>query len=817
MRATRDGSPSTRPSPEVPLRPLFAVTAGAVVAGCADAFPPLVTALALAAALVALLVTAPSGGRRRVAAAVTVGLLWGAWVTAPAPPPPSGTVDVTGTVYAVTCDRPPHCRVTLAEADVGEELHLRRVDAYYADLYEPPEVGTVVHLTGEVRTGREALNPAPFPAATRQRPPYLQALTWPEPTRDTPSWTAALATTLRARLDLDDPRASALYRALLLGDKRDLEAEVRWAFQDTGTAHLLAISGLHLALIGFGLRALLLRALLRVRRLAQVRRVPALAAGLALPLLWAYTEVAAPSDATRRALVFVGLVLLGEVLARRARGRRPLALAAIAGLLADPTAILRPGFQLSFAAAGALVLGAPLHRRLVDYWREPGRVERPLLRRLAIALSALVLVDLLTFFATAPLTAAWFGQVAPHGLWVNLVAVPVATLVILPLGGAWAVLSLLVPPLAAWLAFVPSAVGGAFVEAVGAVAHTVGPSTVPAWPVPVAVGASALFLALLAWQRARILVAAALAALGFTGAALAHDAPEGLTLTALDIGHGDALLVRLPEGGAVLVDAGGAWQGGEADRRQADRRVVSSLLHEGVATLDALLVTHADRDHIGGARTVVERLRVRSLWLPRCALATRRGRELARAVVARGGVVRPLERQPAARWEGVELEVLWPPPDQVDWDGRCGMKANDTSVALALRYAGRTVLLTGDIEVPDEASLIAAGLDLRADVLKAAHHGSRTSSTASFLDQVAPGHVIVSGLPGRAPMPPHDDVLDRYRARGAQVWVTGRDGAVTVRVSPEGHLVVDALGRSPESETPPARVARAPPGPGGER
>lgn len=789
---------------------LVALGLGAFSVGLAPFVAPwLLATLLVVAGLVLALVAGWRG-----AACLALGVVWGLVVT-PAPPDLSeGEVDVEAAVFDVTCERPPRCRLTLVDATATPvdpsrpALALPRVTATFAWLDEPAVAGTVVRFRGHLRAPREPQNPTPFAAFARPRV-WVEGFTTPEVQEAAPRWATAVAIATRARIAFDDPEATALYRAIVLGDRADLDPALRWRFQDTGTAHLLAISGLHLALIGFGLRGLLLALLLRIPRLAQAGRPAAVAAAIALPLLWAYTEVIAPSDATRRAFVFLAIFFAGEIIARRASGRRALLIAAVSAVLVDPSAPLRAGFQLSFAAAGSLVLGLPLGRRVLAFWREPGRVERPWLRRGLEALSAMVLVDVLTFIATAPLTAAWFAQVPPHGLWMNLIAVPLMAFIVLPVGFVWAVLAVALAPLADALAPIPELVGGLFTELVGLGATLAGPSTVAAWPIGLGVLGAAAFLLLLAGRRARLVGAFALAATAVAGVAVAGPDRGDLVVTALDVGHGDAILVTPPEGGAMLVDAGGTWRD-ESNARLVDRQLVPSLTALGVTRLDVLVITHADRDHIGGAHALVERLPVAELWLPPCALERGSGRALAESVLARGGRVALLHRHPTVTWRGLDLDVLWPAEDVLTWEGACRIGANDASITMRLAFAGRAVLLTGDIEATGEARLVAEqGHRLHADVLKSPHHGSKSSSTPAFLDAVDPALVIVSGLPGRAPMPPHDAVLDDYARRGHEVHVTGRDGAVSVRVRADGVLMIDPVGAASRSPLLARREASA--------
>ncbi|PIE20118.1 MAG: DNA internalization-related competence protein ComEC/Rec2 [Proteobacteria bacterium] len=720
-----------------------------------------------------------------------------------APPPPvAGSVPVEGVVWAAWCEDGGRCRVALADARVGGAPWPRkRVTAYFHHLEAPPRVGQAVRLSAEVRSSRAADNPSPFAGRAPGR--YLHAVSVPEADVGAEvAWSTAIALAVRERLDALDPDVAALFRAVVLGDRLELSPSTRWAFQDTGTAHLLAISGLHLALVGFGLYRLLLALALLWPRLAQAGRPPAVAAAGALVLLWGFGEIIAPSDATRRALVFMTLHLGAVVLARASSARRALLVAAALAVVVDPLAALRPSFQLSFAAAGSLVLGAPAMAAVRAWVAEPGRFERAGTRRVVTWAALLVTINLLTFVATAPLAAAWFGQIAPHGLWVNLLAVPLMTILVLPIGFAWVALSLALPGVAALVGVVPEAAASLLLGLVREAAALGGPATTAAWPVGLAVLAVVGLLASLAHRRLRMLGAAVMA-LAIALALMARaPAPPALRLTALDVGHGDALVVELPDGGVMMVDAGGTWQGGEADRRLVDRILVPALTQMGISRLDVLLVTHDDRDHIGGALPLVERVGVGELWLAPCAARTRRGKALAARVLARGGRVRLVHAHPPIVYRGAELEILWPRLSALRPDGRCRYGPNDASVAMSLGYAGRRLLLTADIEADAEASLVAEGAArLRADVLKAAHHGSKTSSTQAFLSAVKPQVVVVSGLPGRLPMPPHPSVLDRFRALGREPWITGRDGSVAVTVDARGTLTVRRASEASKSRS----------------
>jgi competence protein ComEC len=559
-----------------------------------------------------------------------------------------------------------------------------------------------------------------------------------------------------------------LLRALALGEQGALPASAREAWAALGIAHILSVSGLHLALVAALAFGAARRLLARSAWLAAARDVRQPALALALGAAAAYAVLAGGGVPVRRALLLLA-ALAASLAARRPRASgSALAAASIAILAAEPEALFDPGAQLSFAGSAALAA------RLARAEGPQRGVRSALLDALRTSATALL--------ATAPIAAFHFGRSAPMALVANAVAVPWTGVVLLPsaLAAAGAALLPAHPAvdraLAGFAAVAALSLHGCALLADWLPAPPAGASPAPLWL------AFAAALAAAGLRARATAVRVALAAVLGIALALAPPgaiAPEPPRAVFLDVGQGDATLVQ-SAGAAVLVDAGGAPVG--ADPGLA--AVVPALRALGVRRLDLLVVSHGDLDHRGGAPAVLARLEVGELWFPLGA-----GRDPAFAALreaARTARVRVHERgagSPAFRAGELRVTPLWPA------SGDDGGSRNDRSLVVRVEVAGRRVLLPGDLEAEGEAALLASGADLRADVLKLPHHGSRTSSTPELLAAVG-ARVAVTSAPcaGRFGMP-HREVVGRARAGGAALWWTGRDGAVRVGLAPRLHAM----------------------------
>jgi competence protein ComEC len=268
--------------------------------------------------------------------------------------------------------------------------------------------------------------------------------------------------------------------------------------------------------------------------------------------------------------------------------------------------------------------------------------------------------------------------------------------------------------------------------------------------------------------------------------------PTGrLTIHFLDVGQGDAALIIFPRGATMLIDAGGEIQINNATDDNSDfdeaptsddgfavgEAVVSRFLWaERRTRLDYILATHADADHIAGFNEVINNFAIGQALVGHRPTSDREYERLARLIAGRRIRLGSLALGERFDIEGVTLEVLWPPRPSAP----VVTSNNDDSVVLRLVYGSTAILLTGDIEQPAEAALVASGIDLRADVMKAPHHGSKTSSTGAFLDRVRPRCAIISVGERSRFGHPHEVVLERYMSRGVRLLQTGRDGTVTV-------------------------------------
>jgi competence protein ComEC len=579
--------------------------------------------------------------------------------------------------------------------------------------------------------------------------------------------------------------------ALVLGDRGGVRPEVEDDFRTAGVSHVLSVSGLHLAVAAFlfyaGLRRLLLR-LPRLPLLCDVRRVAALAA---VPAVVFYTLLTGAAVATVRSAIMAVALFAAAALGRPADHPNAIGAAAVAILLATPLALFDPSFQLTFAAVVGLLLAAPLGARLAARLPGDGRPQQA--GRWALRFGVASVAALLF---TAPIAAAHFNQLAPAGLLANFVVVPLAEMVVLPVGLPATLLAPVWPGAAALGVRLAGAGAAAMARATHAIA-----AAAPAWrlPAPNAVETVAWYAGLLAvgfaWRaRRRVLVGcgAVLVASLLVGVVAARTGAT-LRITFLDVGDADAALVELPGGGAMLVDAAGALDGGAAFD-PGEVHVAPALRARRIARLERVLVTHPHPDHVGGLPYVLGEFPVGEVWesgdVDDNPASARLHAALQRRRVPR---VRPR----SLRHRGVHLEVLHPvrrgfvTPDP-------GRSANDNAVVVALRYAGRTVLLLADAEREAEAALLAGpSPPLRADVVKVGHHGSRTSSGEALVAAVAPQVAVISASARSRYGFPHREVVARWQAAGATVLHTGRDGAVTVTIDGRGRLTVSTARGGP--------------------
>lgn len=565
------------------------------------------------------------------------------------------------------------------------------------------------------------------------------------------------------------PDTAPIARAMVLGEE-DLSDADDEAFRRSGLTHLLAVSGSHVALVVGGLVACLRLLLLRLTYLARRVEVGRVAAAIGVPLACLYEQLSGDSGSARRATLMAIVVLLVRASGRRVDLPRTLGLSILAALAIDPLAPFDLSFALSIAATIGLVALGPLIDRLLTRLR-------PAALRKAIAATVAASV------ACAPLIAGISASIPVAGVVANLAAVPVGELAALPLCNVAALSGAVLPPSASRI--VGNAASGSLVLLRGVARVTSAPaSSVVSVPPPTAMQLAVIIAAVIVMflrPRARPSVALAGAAvlLLLEVAQVRASRPPGvLRITVLDVGQGDSTLIDLPEGGAILIDAGGEV-GSSFDPGRAI--VAPVLAARRRRALDLVVLTHPHPDHFLGLSSALARVTPRLLWQHDAPAS------LISLLRARGAAVRaPLCG--AHMLSGATIEVLHPCP-AADAD----RAANDNSIVLRVSFRGRSAILVGDAEREAEEILLRRPESLRADFLKVGHHGSRTSSSAAFLAAVAPSVATIScGVRNRFGHP-HVATLANLQATGARVLRTDLVGAIRFTTDGERTEVVTGV------------------------
>jgi competence protein ComEC len=681
-----------------------------------------------------------------------------------------------------------------------------------ATLATPPEIGTPLIVAATLPRYPELIPGDRVLVEGEVRPPpdtpYGEYLRRIGAAGTISSRTLAIAerpTDLRSRLEglrrsaaatlagvLPEPEAG-LAAGILIGLRDRVDRDLAAAFTTAGVSHVVAISGWNIAIVAAAVAALAGRVGRRRRSLITV---------VAIAM---YVVFAGASASVVRAAAMAGVVLLARESGRAGRATAALGWAVTLLLLTDPELIGDAGFQLSsLATAGLIAWASPLTARIERFGR--GRLPGWLAESLGVSLAAQA--------ATLPIVLASFGRLALLSPLVNLVVVPLVA-------PAMAVgLVALVGGLLVGAGF-PSALG-AMVAAPGWVVMRLLVSVVeaaatlpfasvtltPPWDSITAAGTLLGLGALVRWRRGparrgegqpterggtttprqprddahraqRAATGALVLAVAVTGGVLATRPGGNPRVTVLDIGQGDAILVEGSRGARLLVDGG----------PDPDRLLVAldKRVPPWDRRIDTLLLSHPHEDHVAGLVLLLARYDVRTVLEVGM---TGPGPGYGAWDTALRDAGAPNRRSIAAgdrlRVDEIDLRVLWPRRGQVPTeppDGGTGI--NNVSVVLAGSVVGRRFLLMGDVEEAIDPALLAAGLP-RVDLLKVAHHGSRTATTQAFVDAVRPRIAVASAGADNPYGHPTRQTLERLVASGARVLRTDRDGSVVVSFTRQG-------------------------------
>ncbi len=567
----------------------------------------------------------------------------------------------------------------------------------------------------------------------------------------------------------------AVLEAMLLGERGRLDETTTRALQASGLFHLIAISGAHVAILS--------ALLFFILRLLRVRQRPAYLVLIFILLFYAFLVEGRAS--VYRAAIMALAYLGGKLLWKNVNLINTVSFSAFFLLLSNPFFLFDMGFELTFAATFSIILFLP---RVLKH-----------LPRLPLKISELFGLSFTAQLGVLPFLVRSFNRVTFSALLLNLAAVPLTGLIM-----ALGFLFLLLSSLSFSIGHLISQALAFLIRAFLFVAHLFDPLPVFSYRIPTPHLATVigyfvfLFLLLLPTKikglRLAVFISFAICLAVLITYPFPASSSKALRLTFLDVGQGDSTLVEFPGRKKMLIDGGGVPYTGF----DIGEHVVSPFLwRKGIKTIDYLVLTHAHPDHLNGLKTVADNFRVINFWESFSPPQNPVYQDLLdsfKPAVQKERVFRGFVREEA----GVRIEALHPQHSAP----YVRETSNEESLVLRIAQGELSFLLTADVGVDSELDMLRHFDDLRVQVLKSPHHGSRTSSSLSFLEKIQPAVVVISAGRGNVYGVPHPDVLERYERLGILILRTDHEGAIEISADGRNLVIRTARQESCGSLTP---------------
>jgi competence protein ComEC len=586
------------------------------------------------------------------------------------------------------------------------------------------------------------------------------------------------------------PPCSGIFEALVLGEQGNVPEEVKEYFIRTGTAHLLAISGDQFGIVAIFSFSLLIWILKRSETLLLTISVKKWAAGLTIPCIILYALIAGGGISVIRAMLMVVTFLASILFNRERHLLHTLGLAAFLILLVSPPSLFDVSFQLSFLAVFSILYLVPRVLKRMKGEETLSPPGAPWKKKGLIYLKLTLLASGVAILGTAPFVAFHFNRISPIGLITNLFMIPWVGFLMVPLSLMASLFSFVSDPLAAILIQINQFITLMLLKVIALFSSLPFASLFVSTPTPLEIVLYylLLFSAVHLRKNGRIrylwigLCMVLILDLAYWN--LKDHFKRDLTLTFLDVGHGDSILVEFPKGKRMLIDGGGSYE----DRFDIGKNVVSPFLwSKKIRSIDYLVLTHPDPDHLKGLIFIADHFNIGQFWSTGLATGSEAYLRLEETLTERKIRRIPLnDKSPPLTIEGVKISFLNPPePEELHRMSRNRTLINNSSLVLKVQFKNVRFLMTADIGQEAEYRMMREGYPLKSDLLKIPHHGSASSSSPPFLERVNPAYAILSVGERNIGHLPNPEVMKRYQQIGSTIFRTDRHGAITVTTDGE--------------------------------